>query len=301
LPPLPGVRQLVPALPFGEESVLLDVAVPAQAAPAGDRPWVVLQQWHILRQPTPRLLVCDDGSGIAPALELASHIVRPLGGTATILGVAEDERQQDAMREALTRRAAEAGVADAVVRVRRGDAAEQIAHEQTEAPYDFVVVGAGEIESLRGLRRSESVAEELLPSMRIPLLTARGRPKKPESILICTAVGEPGKSDVRAGGWLARRLGATATLLHVLKPGEAAQPLALAHLERGVATLRELGVASRYSVRPAGGPTEGILAELSERPHDLVVIGAGPGGGGVTRRLLRECGRSILVVPEGSW
>src|SRR4029453_3335570 len=106
----------------------------------------------------------------------------------------------------------------------------------TEAPYDFVVVGAGEIESLRGLRRSESVAEELLPSMRIPLLTARGRPKKPESILICTAVGEPGKSDVRAGGWLARRLGATATLLHVLKTAEGGQPLLLPPPQPGGAT-----------------------------------------------------------------
>ena len=301
LPPLPGVRQLVPALPFGEESVLLDVAVPAHASPPGGRPWVVLQQWHILRQPTPRLLVCDEGEGIAPALELAGQIVRSLGGMITVLGVAEDERQQDALRESLTRRAAEAGLTDASVRVRRGDAAEQIAHEQTDSPYDFVVVGAAEIESLRSIRRSESVAEKLLSSLRIPLLSARGRPKKPESILICTAVGEPGKSDIRAGGWLARRLGATATLLHVLKPDEAAQPLVLAHLERGVATLRELGVASRYSVRPAEGPTEGILAELSERPHDLVVIGAGPDGSGLTRRLLRECGRPILVVPEGSW
>ena len=68
---LPGVRQVVPPLPFGEESVLLDVAVPAHATRATDRPWVVLEQWHILRQPTPRLLVCDEGSGIAPALEIS--------------------------------------------------------------------------------------------------------------------------------------------------------------------------------------------------------------------------------------
>jgi nucleotide-binding universal stress UspA family protein len=215
--------------------------------------------------------------------------------------VVEDERHQDALRETLTRRAAEAGLSEAAVRVRRGETVEQIVHEQRDAPYDFVVAGAGELESMRGLRRSESVGEELALRLNVPLLLARGRPKKPESLLICTAVGEPGKSDVRAGGWLARRLGATATLLHVLKPGEAAQPLALAHLDRGVATLRELGVTSRYSVRPALGPTEGILAELSERPRDLVVIGAGPRGGSVTRRVVRECGRSILVVPEGSW
>jgi len=58
LPALAGVRQLVPPLPFGEEAILLDVDLPAHlSAPASD-PWVVLQEWHILRQPTPRLLVC---------------------------------------------------------------------------------------------------------------------------------------------------------------------------------------------------------------------------------------------------
>ena len=62
----------------------------------------------------------------------------------------------------------------------------------------------------------------------------------------------PGKADVRAGGWLARRLGAAVTLLHVTPPGRAPQPFARAHLERGVATLRELGVPSPV-LHPRGG------------------------------------------------
>ena len=297
IPRLPGVRQVVPPLPFGEESILLDVDVPAHVEPPAGRPWVVLDEWHLLRQPTPRVLVCDEGSGLATALELAPPLVAALDGVATVLGIAVDSRGQEALRESLARRAADAGLPQAAIRVRRGDAAEQIAIESREAPYDFVIAGAGEVESMRR-RGSASFAEELAARTAIPLLLARGRPRRLERLLICTAVGEPGKTDVRAGGWLARRLGAAVTLLHVTHPDRTPLPHTQAHLERGIATLRELGVRSRISVRPAESPVGGILAELRQDPYDLLVVGA---GGPITRQVLREAGCSIFVVPEGSW
>jgi sulfate transport system ATP-binding protein len=298
LPALKGVRQVVPPLPFGEESILLDVDLPAHVERPRGKPWVVLDEWHILRQPTPRLLVCDAGEGLSAALELTPPLLEALDGVATVLGVSPDARTQETLRETLARRAAEASLASASIRVRRGDPAEQIAAETREAPYDFVIAGAGEVESLKGRRGSPGLVEELAAQTRIPLLAARGRPRRFASILICTAVGEPGKADVRAGGWLARRLGASVTLLHVTRPGREPDPYARAHLERGVATLRELGVLSRYSFREADGPVDGILDEMRAEPTDLVVIGA---GGRVTRQVLRVCGCSILVVPEGSW
>src|SRR5262245_5238832 len=298
LPPLPGVRQVVPPLPFGEEAILLDVDLPAHVpAPKGD-PWVVLQEWHILRQPTPRLLVCDSGDGVATALEIVPPLLAALDGVATVLGVAPDARTQDALREKLKKRAADAGLSPSAIRVRRGEPAEQIALETSEAPYDFVIAGAGEVESLKTRRGSEGIIEELAPRTKIPLLAARGRPRKLERILICTAIGEPGKADVRAGGWLARRLGAAVTLLHVTPPGRSPTTYARAHLDRGIATLRELGVQSRFSIREADAPVDGILEEMRAEPTDLVVIGS---GGRVTRQVLRGCGCSILVVPEGSW
>ncbi len=298
LPALAGVRQVVPPLPYGEESILLDVDVPAHAEPPTGQPWVVLDRWHILRQPTPRLLVCDEGTGLSAALELAPPLVEALDGAATVLGIAPDAHGQEALRETLARRAAAAGLPEAAIRVRRGGAAEQIANETRESPYDFVLAGAGELESTRSRRSSPSFAEELAAQTTIPLLLARGRPRRIERILICTAVGEPGKTDVRAGGWLARRLGASVTLLHVTHPDRAPLPFARAHLERGVATLRELGVLSRFSVRQDETPLGGILAELRAEAYDLLVVGA---GGVITRQALREAGCSILVVPEGSW
>jgi sulfate/thiosulfate transport system ATP-binding protein len=301
LPPLSGVRQVVPPPAYGEEGVLLDAAIPAHAEPPPARPWVSLEAWHILRQPIPRLLLCDEGEGIAAALELGRPLVESLDAVATVLGVAPDARRQDALRETLAARAKDAGLDPAAVRVRRGDPATEIASEQREAPYDFVVVGAGEIAASRRRGQSSGLGEELATQVATPLLLARGRPRQIERILICTAVGEPGKADVRAGGWLARRLGAAVTLLHVTRPERAPLPPVRAHLERGVATLRELGVSGSFSVREAESPIEGILAELRERPHDLVVVGASARGERVTRQVLRQCGTSVLVVPLGSW
>ena len=301
LPPLSGVRQLMPAPAFGEEGVTLEASRPAHLQEPPPQPWVVLESWHILRQPTPRLLVCDEGEGIAPALELARPLVASLDAVATVLGVTSDARRIDALRAALAGRAAAAGLEGPAVRVRRGDTVTEIVSEQREGPYDFVVVGAGELESRRGRREPPRLGEILAGRIRTPLLLARGRPRRIEKILICTAVGEPGKSDIRAGGWLARRLGAGVTLLHVVRPGQTPLPMVPLHLERGVATLRELGVAGTHCMRPAETPVEGILGLLRESPHDLVVVGASAGGERITRQVLRQAGCSVLVVPHGSW
>src|SRR5262249_10528197 len=282
--------QVVPALHFGEENPVLDVVVPAHDPPTPQTPWVTLEAWHILRQPTPRLLVCDEGEGIAPSLELAKLLVDALDAIPTVLRVAPD---------ALTERAGAAGLEAAAIRVRRGDLAEQIALEEREAPYDFVIVGAGDLDPRPGLLRT-NVADELLPRMTTPLLVVRGRPRRIERILICTAVGEPGKADIRAGGWVARRLGAPVTLPHGAAPGRTMPGLAQAHLTRGVATLRELEVKGLPSIREADSPIEGILSELRSGPYDLVVIGAPPPlaraplrGPGVTRLVVRQAGCSI--------
>ena len=90
--------------------------------------------------------------------------------------------------------------------------------------------------------------------------------------------------------------------------GQKPQPIVQSHLERGVATLRELEVPSRFAVREAESPIGAILAELQEHPHDIVVVGAPPPpargflrGEHVTHQVMRQCGCSVLVVPQGSW
>jgi len=62
-----------------------------------------------------------------------------------------------------------------------------------------------------------------------------------------------------------------------------------------------------WAIQENEDPVDGILAFLRENAHDLVVVGAPPvgrqlpRGEPITLRALRECGTSILVVPEGSW
>lgn len=301
MPPVPGTRQLAPPLPFGEEALRVDATVPADGRPLPRLPWVTIEQWHILRQPTPRVLICDRGAGATLALEMARPLVQALNGSATVLGVSPSVSEQDALRADLGRRAAEAGLMEASIETRAGDPAEQIALAQADVSYDFVIVGE---QDGSGRRRGIALTEELVPQISTPILLARGNAKRPQTILICTAVGEPGKADVRIGGWLARRLEASTTLLHVTLPGRTVPIFVRTHLDGGVATLRELGVQGRSVVREADSALEGILKELDTTRYDLVVVGApAPRGraglrGEVTLRILRETKGSVLIVPQ---
>ncbi len=103
---------------------------------------------------------------------------------------------------------------------------EELHNEQAESFYDFVVLG-----ELGRKAVKTGVLQRLLMQSATPLLFGAPRNERFERVLICTAVGEPGKSDVRVGGWLAGRLGANVTLLHVSRDSNLALPWITAHLE----------------------------------------------------------------------
>jgi sulfate/thiosulfate transport system ATP-binding protein len=294
LPPIPGTRQASPAL-YGEEGLLVDAVVPAEEEIAGPEVWVSLRGWHILAPPRPRLLVCDLPESPAP-FPLVRQLLDPLGATASLLAVTDDADEVEKVRTALTERAVAEGLPDAEPIVRRGDAAEEIAAEQSQSLYDFLLLSLPEDGSLE-------TVEDLLERLATPLLAVRGNPEPFRRILICTAVGEPGKADVRAGGWLARRLGSEVTLLHVLLVDAEPASWVKAHLDAGLATLRALEVRGRSALRPARTPAQGILAEAVEGGYDLIVLGrrGRPSGrrDDVTLRILKESGRSVLIVPAG--
>jgi ABC-type Fe3+/spermidine/putrescine transport system ATPase subunit len=293
LPRIAGVRQVSPAL-FGEEGLLVDAVVPADEEIAAREVWVALRGWHVLAPPRPRLLVCDLPDLASPApFPLVRELLRPLDAMASLLAVAEEADEVEPRRVALAERAAGEGLADAEPIVRRGDAAEEIAAEQKQSLYDFLLLSLPE-------GGSSEIVEALLEELVTPLLAVRGTPAPFRRILICTAVGEPGKADVRAGGWLARRLGSEVTLLHVLPEGGEPAPWVKAHLEAGLATLRALEVDGRSVLRPARTPAQGILAEAGEGQYDLIVIGryGQPARrSDVTLRVLAESGRCVLIVP----
>jgi nucleotide-binding universal stress UspA family protein len=138
----------------------------------------------------------------------------------------------------------------------------------------------------------------------VPVLIAKGDRTKLERVLICTAAGEPGKSDVRVGGRLARRLGAKVTLLYVARGSDGVSALARGHLDRAAATLNAIDVENEVRIRSAPTPLAGILAEAVAGDHDLIVIGAhGPRSrsrfklNDVMLQVLSTAQRHVLVVP----
>ena len=183
--------------------------------------------------------------------------------------------------------------------MRVGEPAEQIRNEQAESFYDLVVLGPIGAKAIRS-----RPMRALLREASTPLLFGEAR-EHFGKVLICTAVGEPGKSDVRVGGWLAGRLGAKVTLLHVSRDASEPPRWIRAHLDQGVATLSAFDVQAEAAVRQAASPLEGILMETRKGDYDLVVIGShGPrarsriGRDDVTLQILDNAKRPVLIVPE---
>ena len=142
----------------------------------------------------------------------------------------------------------------------------------------------------------------------MPVLIVKGQPAGIQRILICTAGGEPGKSDVRGGGQLAQRVGADVTLLYVARKLNMVSRFARLHLERAAATVRAMDVKAEIQIRSANKPVDGILAEAREGNYDLIVIGShGPpsrsafASDDVTLQTVAGADRSVFVIPPGEY
>lgn len=138
----------------------------------------------------------------------------------------------------------------------------------------------------------------------VPVLIAKGERTGLKRILICTAAGEPGKSDVRVGGRLARRIGATVTLLYVARESDNVSPMTRSHLDRAAATLNAIDVESDVRIRSAPTALAGIMTEAAAGNYDLIVIGAhGPRSrtrfrpNDVMLQVLSATQRHVLIVP----
>ena len=316
LPRLPATRQVAPAVSFGEEGLIVDAVIPADDPPTSQELWVSLRGWHILQQPEPHLLVYDE-EGEPSTLMLARQLIERTNARATLLAVTTDIDSIESVRAASRQRQRSVGLSQVQLRVRVGEPAEQIAMEQMETFYWMVIVAPraatfgdsthDEAERQRPRRpgRLGPTVVRLLEQSNAPMLLAKQARETLARVLICTAVGEPGKNDVRVGGRLARRLGAAVTLLYVTKEANEPGRLAHAHLDRAAATLRALDVPVEVRIRRAVTPARGILAESLDGNHDLIVVGShGPqsrsvfGRDDVTLQVLTGADRPVLVIPS---
>ncbi len=307
LPRVPGVRQTAPRLPFGEQGLLIDALLPADAPIAASDYWLSARGWHILKPPQMRLLVVQTTHESLPSPRLMTQLTHQLHATVTLLGVASDPDAAAPLQQSLLSQVALLGP-QAETRARHGDPVEQIAAEQAESLYDLLILPVAGHESRGGLDPlALGVLERANAVWATPILLLRHGRAAINRVLICTAAGEPGKSDVRVGGRLARRLGAAVTLLHVTRPGATIAPQAQEHLRRAVATLLAMDVEADSRTRAAASPVEGILAEAQAGDYDLIVLGShGPvarsifGRDDVALQVAARFERPVLIVPDES-
>jgi sulfate transport system ATP-binding protein len=327
LPPLPGVRPIAPTVPFGSQEIVVEATrTPDEARryplQTGEPTWVGVRRVHALAHPGLRLLLLADGSEPSrAAVELGGQLARLAHARVTVLGHriaappagggARPRRDEDL--EALLQQVREtlgSGLAALDTRPIAGSIEAGVADEEARQPADLVVVG-------RPSRDGVELAERLLAGGSHHLLLTPSRPLQAlERLLICVAIGEPGKADVSFAGRLARHLGAAATILTVLPEGDHGRRRAGGESGEGAErflascarTLTRQGVEVETRIR-FGAPREQIFAERLAGGHDLLVVGAPlPGAygridlGGMLGRLLRETDVPVLIVrsPEAA-
>ena len=300
----PRLRQVSPTPAFGEEGLLVDALVPADRALPQGEIWASLNGWKILERPAPRILTADrpdSPAAVAAALSLAG----PLRGAVTVLGVADDPGAIDATGAEVRSRVERLGGTRAETRVRSGKFVPQLITEQSESVYDILLLDG--IERRGKSARSRAALVRIVDRAATPMIVLKQPWELPRQILVCTAVGEPGKTVIRMAGWLARNIGATVILFYV-QTGDAEPPFVRVHLERGLAVLRNLDVPCELAIERANSPAEGILAECRRRDAGMIAIGAhGPksrsifGREDVTLQVIAASEKPLLIVPESAW
>jgi sulfate transport system ATP-binding protein len=331
LPALPGTRTIAPAAPFGGDFLLVEASRSQHQSRrfplvAGDSVWVGVSRVHALVHPGLSLLLPTDGSPHAKAaVALAGHIARMAHARVTVLGVdaagasghsgrgvlrsspeslQRVERIEGSIQDAKEKLGS--GLASLDARSAAGSAEVAVAEEADRREHDLVVLGFPP-------KTGIELAERMLQAGDHHLLLVPSERATLSRVLICVAVGEPGKEDVLFAGRLVRHLGAQATVLKVLSEGEdneGAEALVERFLAASVRTLNRLGVPAETRIRRGAVATE-ILAEMKEGGHDLLVLGAPLGdrrdrrdrrGGrvlpleGVLRGVLEESSQPVLIV-----
>lgn len=191
---------------------------------------------------------------------------------------------------------------------RPGPADAALCNEIDAGTYDLAVFGPMRERWSRWMRlRAQPPLSAELP---ISSLLVRGNVERISRVLICAGGDETVIADARLTVRLARRAGASATVLHVLSqmpllfgvrtPVERATEAFTAtgapeikNMTAAVAVLQAGGVQAEIKVR-VGLVIDEIVAELQSGGYDLLVIGAHRSQGLVERLLLEDVTVDIL-------
>ncbi len=263
-----------------------------------------------------RLLICSDGTDPADnPTRMGGIIGAPCQASTTLLGIAEEADDEKDLRAALDGEAArlqEQGVTPAIV-VRSGEPIRQILAETAANEYDLAIIGARRKGS-GGLYWRPEKTYEVIKAVPPPVLVAIGTCDGIKRILVCTGGKRYIDDAVQLAGEIAKCVGASVTLLHVM-----AEPPAiyadLVRLEEDVDRLlasdSELGLGLRgqkESLKKMGLEVEvrirhglaldQIFMEVREGEHDLIVTGTSQARGTFRHYIMGDLTRGILNRAE---
>lgn len=286
---------------FGaEKTIYIEAVRPSELEPKtqlepGQMVWIGFTQYHVLEAAGPKLLLCIPDSPVAAAVaDFGCHLAEKAGLPATLFSVADDQetipQAKDKVEKIRQKWIDRLPRLD--IKVRSGSSDDEILAESQEGHYDLVILGRKESSTLMPRTTLGRHVRRLL-EIGIPVVIAK-EDRVLSRLLICSAVGEPGKADVRIGGRLARLTGANATVLHVRRENETQDQWKRSerHLEQALSTLQTFGVKSDSMIgkEPAVGF---ILEQANTGNYDLIVIGAPPPGTS-TKFLLHDSASEIV-------
>lgn len=272
-----------------------------------------------------KVLICSDGSNQAEnAVRFGGLIASACEAETTVLGITEKPGQEDSIFESLRRSQQilkDQGVTAELI-TKAGEPIEEILKRTEETRYELVVIGADR-KGTRGAFLMSAKVYKIIRAVRPPVLVVIGSPRTLKSMLICSGGERYIDTAVGFAGNIAKSVGASVTLLHVIaEPPADYQDLMrmeqdvnlLLHsdldLGRNLRQEKELldglGVESRVLLRHGLVLSE-VFKEIGGGDYDLVVTGSSPASGtlrtymvgNITREIVNRAQCPVLVVRSG--
>ena len=273
-----------------------------------------------------RILIATGGSGHSDlAVQLGNAFVDAIGGNATILHVVRHKRDAEQGKSLLerARRLWPSHLQPPDLRIRIGEAAQEIVAEAREGGYQLIVVG--ERVHHRILSRLLSpTSERVIAQAPCPVLVAKALTREFRQILVCDSGLDEQPLIGRLTSTLPQILTpeADVTVLHVMSqmgaaPGVRgwqlradAESLIKAHTPEGELLVHDLELLERSPAHSEakvrhGRVVDEILAETEGNTYDIFVIGTHRMEGwqrilldDIARQIIHDVQRPILVIQQ---
>ncbi|MFP4345960.1 MAG: universal stress protein [Anaerolineales bacterium] len=241
-----------------------------------------------------KILLCTRAAPYAKqTLEMGYRIAAQVLGALDILLVSEEGQAVEAVQSLAEETADKLEAAGVAVSIHqeRGRVSAKVLREVHEHPYDLVIIGS---RGRRGISKLlfGSTALQITEQVPLPVLVVKGRLRQNNKYLVCTSTGPVSERAVRFSARLAKQMGATVHLLHVMSQvpldargttleelEESAEELIAhgsregRHLQEMLGLLKQEGIEARALVRH-GLVVDEIIGEARKGRYEMIITGA---------------------------